>query len=231
MLNYEVPPSILLSFVPAGVELDLFDGRVLVSVVGFRFLDTRVLGIPFPGHCNFDEVNLRFYVRRTMPDGEVRRGVTFVRELVPKRLIAAIAKLAYNESYTACPMRSIAPVGDTDSPGRVSFEWKPNGRWLHVAATAVGEATRPAADDEATFITERYWGYTRQRNGVTVEYQVEHPPWRVWQVEAPELGAGTAAFYGPAFEPLLSVSPRSAFLAEGSAVRVFRPAVLDPKLA
>jgi uncharacterized protein YqjF (DUF2071 family) len=223
MLNYEIAPQILRPFVPAGVELDLFDGRALVSVVGFRFLRTRLLRVPIPLHRDFDEVNLRFYVRREVPGGEVRRGVAFVRELVPRAAIALVARIAYNEPYLAVPMHSTAPAGMSESPGRVEYHWTTPAGPQHVAATAVGAPAVPAPGSEAAFITEHYWGYTRQRDGGTVEYQVSHPAWRVWRVEATQFLIDVAGLYGAVFEPALREAPVSAFLAEGSAVTVHRP--------
>lgn len=223
MLNYEVAPVVLQPLIPAGTVLDLWEGRALVSVVGFRFLDTRVLGVPTPFHRSFDEVNLRFYVRRQMPNGELRRGVAFVRELVPRAAIAFLARLAYNEPYRAVPMRSTAPALSTETPGRLTYEWRTAADWQHVAATAIGPPDVPAPESEAAFITEHYWGYTRQRDGGTVEYQVTHPSWRVWAAGSPELVADIARLYGPEFERSLSAPPSSAFVAEGSPVVVSRP--------
>jgi len=122
MLNYEVDVTALAPLVPAGTVLDLWQGRALVSVVGFRFLDTRLRGVAVPFHRNFEEVNLRFYVRREVSDGPARRGVVFVRELVPRVAIASLARWAYNEPYRAVPMRSVAPATPVDAPGRVSYE-------------------------------------------------------------------------------------------------------------
>ena len=223
MLNYEVPAATLLPFVPRGTTLDRWNDRVLASVVGFRFLRTRVLGVPIPFHRNFDEVNLRFYVRREMPTGGVRRGVVFIRELVPRPAIALMARLAYNEPYSALPMRSRAPVKLTDTPGTVQYEWRRERSWEHVAATAVGTASVPAPGSEAQFITEHYWGYTRQRDGSTVEYEVNHPSWRVWDAHKPSLQAHVASLYGGEFAEPLATAPCSAFLAEGSPITVYRP--------
>lgn len=228
MLSYEVPREAMSPLVPRGTELDLWRGRALASVVGFRFLDTRVLGVPIPWHRDFDEVNLRFYVRRAMPDGAVRRGVVFVRELVPRAAIALVARLAYDEPYRAVPMRSVAPRGATDAPGRVAYEWRAGGRWQHVAATAVGAPTRPAPDAEAAFVTEHYWGYTRRRDGRTTEYEVTHPPWRVWAAERASLDADVRALYGEAFVAPLAAAPTSAFIAEGSPIVVHRPRTASP---
>ena len=227
MLNYEIPPEVLAPFVPRGTTLDLWQGRALASVVGFRFLDTRVVGVPIPFHRNFDEVNLRFYVRRELPDGETRRAVVFIRELVPKRMIAWVARALYNEPYRALPMRSETPRAPTETPGQVRYAWRRRTTagvsWEHVAACAVGGASVPAFGTEAQFITEHYWGYTRQRDGSTIEYEVRHPSWRVWAADDADLRVDVATLYGSEFVGPLTAPPRSAFIAEGSPVSVHWP--------
>jgi uncharacterized protein len=223
MLNYEVAPAVLAPLVPAGTVLDLWQGRALVSVVGFRFVHTRVLGVPVPFHRNFEEVNLRFYVRREMTSAAPRRGVVFVRELVPRAAIAGLARLAYNEPYRAVPMRSAVPAGSVEAPGTLTYEWRTGVAWQRLAATATGRATVPAPGSEAAFITEHYWGYTRQRDGSAVEYEVTHPVWRVWPAAEPVLDADLVDLYGPAFATALGCPPVSALVAEGSAVAVYPP--------
>lgn len=223
MLNYDVDAAFLHALVPRGTELDLWNGRAIASVVGFRFLRTRLLGIPIPLHRNFEEVNLRFYVRRTTRDGDVRRGVVFVRELVPRLAIALTARAAYNEPYRAVRMRSTVPQVPVEAPGRISYEWRTGSRWQSVSASAIGEATLPAATSEEAFITEHFWGYTRQRDGGTVEYEVSHPRWRVWAGTSPSLVANVPRLYGSSFARALASEPASAFIAEGSEVTVFRP--------
>ncbi|HEX7979071.1 MAG TPA: DUF2071 domain-containing protein, partial [Gemmatimonadaceae bacterium] len=219
--------EVLGPLVPRGTRLDLWEGRALVSVVGFRFIDTRVIGVPIPFHRNFDEVNLRFYVRRELPGGEARRGVVFIRELVPKPMIAWVARALYNEPYRALPMRSEAPHAPTEAPGPIRYAWRrrtaAGPAWEHVSARAVGDATVPAAGTEVQFITEHYWGYTRQRDGSTIEYEVRHPSWRVWAGEGAELHADVATLYGPELVDSLAGRPRSAFIAEGSPVSVHWP--------
>ena len=227
MLNYQVDPAVLHALVPRHTVLDLWNGRAIASVVGFRFLRTRLLGAPIPLHRNFEEVNLRFYVRHTTSSGDVRRGVVFVRELVPKAAIAMVARLAYNEPYWALPMRSTVPRTPVDDPGCVSYQWRTGSRWQHLSAMASGRPALPASASEESFITEHFWGYTRQRDGATVEYEVEHPRWRVWAATESSLDADVPRLYGSSFARALAVSPVSAFIAEGSAVTVFRPRRLN----
>ncbi len=220
MLNYEVDAALLRPHVPAGTALDAWQGRTFASIVGFLFMGTRVFGVPVPLHRDFEEVNLRFYVRRDAADG-VRRGVVFIRELVPRRAIAFVARAMYNEPYRALPMRSVITAGE--HPG-ASYSWFLGGRWHRCGATTRAAAAIPAPGSLEEFITEHYWGYTRQQDGSTVEYRVTHPQWPVAAATA-DLDADLAELYGPELAAQLR-QPASCFLADGSAISVHRPARL-----
>ena len=221
MLNYEVDPELLRSRVPKGTEVDFWNGRAFISLVGFRFLDTRVLGVRVPFHTNFDEVNLRFYVRHKSGD-EWRRGVVFIREIVPRSAIAYVARWVYNEQYIALPMKSVVdpPSSSNGLRGSVCYSWKWGGQWNEVSAEVSGEPSPLAAGSEAEFITEHYWGYAAQRDGSTLEYRVEHPSWRVWSADASHFKGEVAALYGAEFAKILAGPPSSAFVAEGSEIIV-----------
>lgn len=223
MQNFEVDPALLEPLVPAGTLLDAWRGRTLASIVGFRFLDTRVRGVKIPFHSDFDEVNLRFYVRREV-GGEVRRAVVFIKEIVPRRAIAWVANTIYGEKYVALPMRHEVAL-----PGTTSYSWRHRGRWERLAATTVGApcAAQPGSEEE--FITEHYWGYAAQRDGGTVEYQVEHPRWNVWRAATSELDVDVAALYGERFAPFLRGAPSSTLVADGSDVIVRKGARLPAR--
>lgn len=220
MLNYEVDPDVLRPLVPDGTELDSWSGKTVVSIVGFLFLRTKVLGVGIPFHRDFAEINLRFYVRRQAED-ETRRGVVFVREIVPRWAIAATARWIYGEKYVACPMRSKVehPNG---GQGRLQYGWRHSGQEYALDVEFGGPAAYPAPGSQEEFITEHYWGYAAQRGASTVEYQVEHPQWRVWEASRATLSAGVGAFYGEEWVPFLSSQPDSAFVADGSPVVVRR---------
>jgi len=220
MMNYPIDPAILQPRLPRGCELDFFDGRTFVSMVGFRFLDTRVMGCRLPGHTDFDEINLRFYVRHRNAAGEWQRGVVFVREIVPRRLIAFVARTVYNEPYIALPCRHDVQLAEGNTPGYAEYAWQFAGRWNRLRATFAGEPAIPPMDAEETFITEHYWGYNAQRNGGTKEYQVEHPRWPVWNATTTELDCDIAALYGAEYVPVLTQTPSSAFIAVGSEICV-----------
>ncbi len=216
MLNYAIAPEVLAPFVPVGTELDFHHGQTFVSVVGFLFLRTRLLGIPVPFHRNFEEVNLRFYVRHRSAEGW-RRGVTFVREIVPRRAIAWVARVFYDEPYLALPMRHNLVHGANGLSAE--YQWQREGRWETLALSAAGKSCEAAPDSHEEFITEHYWGYTKRAVG-TSEYQVEHPRWCVRSAESWKFDANVATLYGPMFVETLKAEPASAFIAEGSAIQV-----------
>jgi uncharacterized protein YqjF (DUF2071 family) len=219
MFNYEIDPEVLLPFLPRGTELDQWQGRTFVSIVGFLFLNTRIKGLAIPFHSNFEEVNLRFYVRRLAPDGW-RRGVVFIKELVPRSAIAWVARTFYNENYVAVPMGHERREEAGGSEQKIAYSWIFQGRKNRMELSTQGHAEEVAQNSSEEFITEHYWGYARQRDGGTVEYRVEHPRWRVWCVREAKLDCDGTDLYGPEFGPALSCSPASAFLADGSAVTV-----------
>ena len=221
MLNYEIDPAVLLPYVPRGTELDTWNGKTFVSVVGFLFLKTRVLGIPIPFHTSFEEVNLRFYVRRRGEDGW-RRGVVFIKEIVPKVAIATVARLVYNENYVALPMRHTLErvASATGVDVLAEYGWRLGEKWDYLRVKTHGQPEPLISGSEEEFITEHYWGYAAQNDGGCVEYRVEHPPWRVWQVSEYELSCDVSRLYGDVFVGALQGQPSSAFLAEGSGVVV-----------
>lgn len=219
MLNVGVDPDLLRSLVPRGCALDLFDGIAFVSVVGFQFVDTRVWGIGVPFHRTFDEVNLRFYVRRTA-QGEERRGVTFIREFVPRRAIAMLARWIYNEPYRAVPLSS---THDDAVPNGVPKRTRYRAGPIDLSIETQGVPRAPDPGSVEAFISEHYWGYTTQRDGGTLEYRVTHPPWRVAPATEASLRGDLSAAYGREFERALSAPPHSAWVADGSPVVVYRP--------
>jgi uncharacterized protein YqjF (DUF2071 family) len=225
MLNYVVDPGLIKRLIPAGTEIDYENGETFVSVVGFLFLDTRLLGLPIPLHRDFEEVNLRLYVRRKSAD-TWRRGVVFIRELVPRRAIALVARAFYGERYVALPMKhNIEHVDDGLS---VEYSWRRGKKWEFLKISASGEPQSISVGSHAEFITEHYLGYTCLRNGCG-EYRVEHPRWKIWNASSLEFQADVASLYGEQFAETLNQSPRSAFIADGSRITVQRREILLPR--
>lgn len=215
MLTYAVDPKLLIDRVPAGTTLDLWRGQALVSIIGFQFLETKVLGAPIPFHQDFEEVNLRFYVRRG-DDSGARHGIVFIREMVPRPAVGGMARLLYREPYQIVSMRSKVNPGP---PPDVDYEWNATGTWCRLAARAEGPGRElvPGSLDE--FVTERHWGYNGERGKETLEYRVDHPRWRIWHVDTTRVAYQAAPLCGHELAGHLK-DPISAIIADGSAVTV-----------
>jgi len=202
MLNYAVDPSLLAPYVPTGTELDFFDGQTYISLIGFEFNRTRVLGVAIPFHQDFEEVNVRFYVRREEGQG-IKRGVVFI-----------------SEKYTRVPMAHRIDLREDAQIAGGEFSWRLGREACVMQIETEGPAFLPAPGSEAEFITEHYWGYASQADGACLEYQVQHPQWQVWNAKRASFTGNAESIYGPQIAAVLTRLPSSAFLAEGSAVTV-----------
>lgn len=217
IFNYVVDPALLAPFVPAGTELDFFDGCAYVSLIGFEFNRTRVMSFSVPFHRSFEEVNLRFYVRRSS-----HRGVVFIRELVPRLAVAVVARLAFGENYSRTAMSHRISAQSDSGLLRAEFSWGAGEHRCTMQIETEGAATVPPDGSLGQFITEHYWGYSAQRDGGSLEYEVQHPRWPVLNAKRARFSGKAADFYGAEFAGILSRPPESAFFVEGSAVTVFR---------
>ena len=218
LINYSIDPSILKPYLPYGVELDTFNGIHYLSLVGFMFRDTSVLGIKIPFHVNFPEVNLRFYVKYN-DLGKWKRGVVFLSEIVPKYAVAFIANSIYRENYRRMPMR----VTEEISEQRIStsYEWKFRDNWNQLAVSAPNQPIVLQDGSEEEFITEHFWGYAKYSAEEASEYQVKHPRWNTFNVDSYNIECDFSSLYGKAFSTLNKQEPVSVFFAEGSAIEVF----------
>ena len=217
MTNYTVAPEVLAKYVPFGTELDLWESKCYVSLVGFMFLNTKLMGLSIPFHSDFEEVNLRFYVKRF--DGtEWKRGVVFIKEIVRKPALTFIANVVYNENYETLAMRH--EITEHSQNRTVEYGWKKNNRWNSIKVYTDLEATEIAAGSEAEFITEHYWGYAHVDSNSCNEYEVTHPKWKQYKVMDYEIDVDFGAVYGKEFESLNNQAPSSVFLAEGSEITV-----------
>jgi uncharacterized protein YqjF (DUF2071 family) len=220
MLNYAVDPELLNRNVPPGTLLDSFDGKTYVSLVGFRFFNTKLFGaLHVPFHVDFLEANLRFYVRRRKGDDD-RRGVVFISEIVPKHAIAAVARLVYGENYTCLPMKH--RINTKGLKRTVEYQWKIRGQWCALFAEGANLPAQPQSGSLEQFITEHYWGYSAQRTGGSLEYHVSHVPWKVWSTSRAGFEGDCSALYGCELGAILQRPPDCAFIADGSPVIVHR---------
>ncbi len=215
--NYVVEQCLLEPYIPAGTELDFWEGKCYLSLVGFMFINTKLLGIKIPFHSNFEEVNLRFYVKR-FEEGEWKRGVVFIKEIVPKRALTFVANTVYNENYETLPMGHFWEHNRDHL--KVEYSWKKGGQWNQISVDAEPVSIPQKKNTESEFITEHYWGYAKVNDETSNEYEVKHPRWQTYPVKSHEIDVNFAATYGEAFSFLGDKNPSSIFLAEGSEISV-----------
>ena len=218
LANYTVDPASLRPFLPARTELDTWEGDAYVSLVGFQFREVRVRGLRIPFHTQFPEVNLRFYVRHRQ-DGQWKRGVVFIREIVPLPAITLVANTLFRERYMTLPMRYTENKNDRHL--QAAYQWKFKGRWNRLTVDAEPDANPMETDSHEEFITEHFWGYARTGRDSTGEYQVAHPRWDIYPVLRQQIDCDFGGLYGAAFAGLEGQDPQSVFLAEGSSVQVY----------
>lgn len=216
VVNYEIDSSVLQNHVPRGTSLDDFDGKYYISLVAFMFLKNKLWGlIPTFPHYNFEEANLRYYIKRE-EESEVKKGVAFIREVVPSQIIAWTARTFYNEPYVKLPM---SHIWENDL---IRYSW--GDREQYSLECQIDSDLKELEENSFPFfILEHYWGYTPQKDGSTLEYQVEHPPWQYYDVKNVKVSEGLRDFYGQEFKAVLSQKPHSAFVAEGSPIKVHFP--------
>jgi uncharacterized protein YqjF (DUF2071 family) len=215
--NYAVDEQLLHPYLPPKTVIDKWNGTTYVSLVGFMFQNTKVLGMKIPFHINFEEVNLRFYVKHK--DGnEWKRGVVFIKEIVPKHAITLIANTFYKEHYQTLKMKH-SWITEADSR-MVKYEWKYNNQWQSFSLNAELNPSEIMPESEPEFITEHYWGYTKINDNTTFEYGVTHPSWQHYLVKEYDINVDYGLVYGKDFELLNNLKPTSVILAEGSEITV-----------
>ena len=217
MANYEIDAALLMPYLPKGVELDYYQGKCYVSLVGFLFENTRIFKIPIPFLGNFEEVNLRFYVVRKEAM-VIKRGVVFINETVPNKIVAFIANKLYKEHYTAIPTKFKWQINEQQK--QIEYQWKVKQTWNSIKVNASTEKEKMKSGSFEEFIFEHYYGYTKVNENKSLEYKVEHPRWEINQIKDYQINCDFATFYGASFNVLNHAKPDSVMLAEGSAVSI-----------
>lgn len=223
-INYEINRELLQNYLPKGTEIDLWNDKCYISLIGFMFEDVKVLGMKIPHHINFEEVNLRFYVKR-FEDGIWKRGVVFIKEIVPKHAITFVANTLYNEQYQTLPMRHERTTENENL--LFKYEWKKNDIWNSISVQTEKTLIPIEEHSEAEFISEHYYGYSISPRKKTVEYEVKHPRWQQYKVIDYSLDVDFEATYGDEFSFLQSLKPASCFVAKGSKISIESKKILS----
>jgi uncharacterized protein YqjF (DUF2071 family) len=219
MANYEIDPKLLLPYLPSGVTLDLFKGRAYVSLVGFMFKNTKLFNIPIPWFGSFEEINLRFYVKRMELDGQIKRGVVFINETIPYPIVAWMANKLYKEHYSVVPTKHHNESNEKNK--KIQFDWKLGAKWCSLYVLSDTKLEPILANSLEEFIYEHYYGYTKIDEQITEEYQLEHPSWMTHKVLDYSIDCDFKAMYGNSFSILNQTKPTAVFMAKGSDVAIF----------
>lgn len=226
MINYAVDSKILKPYLPHNTDIDLWNGTCYISLVGFMFVNTKVLNIKVPFHIDFEEINLRFYVKYGN-NIEYKRGVVFIKEIVPRPALTFIANTLYNENYETMPTRHKWVEGNDTLT--VKYAWKKD-KWNLIKVVADKDAVDIKPYSEEEFITEHFWGYTKVNLFTTSEYEVAHPRWQIYPVKEYEVNVDFENVYGRDFAFLKDSIPASVYLAEGSEILVKQGGKLSDKM-
>jgi uncharacterized protein len=218
MANYVINPKILVPFLPKGVELDFFNDKCYISLVGFMFKNIKLFNIPIPFFGSFEEINLRFYVKRIDENGLTRRGVVFINETIPYPIVAWMANKLYNEQYTVVPTKH--NIVEDKFFKIVEFEWLLNQKWNSIKVQATVASKEMEKNSLERFIYEHYFGYTKISESETEEYKLQHPSWKVSQVTDYAIDCNFEAMYSKSFSVLNEIKPEAVFIADGSAVAI-----------
>jgi uncharacterized protein YqjF (DUF2071 family) len=223
MANYVVPQELLAPYIPNKTELDLFEGKAFVSLVGFMFLNTKILGLSIPFHINFEEVNLRFYVKYN-DHGNWKRGTVFIKEIVPRAAISFVANNLYGEKYATMKMKHFHTIRDNEI--ETCYEWKCKDQWNKLSVLSENKSVPVKINSQEEFIAEHYWGYTKYSKTKTFEYEVKHPRWEIFNVLSSTVNCDFKGIYGDEFSLLDNSRPYSVFMAKGSEIKVHHKKIL-----
>jgi uncharacterized protein YqjF (DUF2071 family) len=216
MANYEIEPSTLAPYLPKGVELDFYNNKTYVSLVGFMFKNTRLFGLPIPFFGSFEEINLRFYVKK-IENRKIKKGVVFINETVPFKIVALLANKLYKEHYISIPTKNSIDITENKD---IKFEWKINNRWNSLAVKSDTNKYKIEQGTIEEFIFERYFGFTKLSASSTQEYKIHHPKWMTHKILNSQIDCDFRSMYGDSFSMLNNQTPDSIVLAEGSQVSV-----------
>jgi hypothetical protein len=224
MANYVVPASFLLPYVPYKTELDFFEGKAYVSLVGFNLHKTKVLGFSIPMHVNFEEVNLRFYIKHN-DHGTWKRGLVFIKEIVPKRAVSFIANNLFREKFATMSMRHFH--NDTGGNLETCYEWLFKKKWNKISSVTDKRSKKIAEGSCECFFIDHYWGYSKFSKSKTYQYQVEHPAWESLKVLSYSIDCDFGSIFGDEFSFLNNEKPASVLMTKGSEIRLQHKKVIE----
>ena len=225
-VNFQIDPKVLAPRIPKGLELDFYKGETYVSLVAMMLRDVRVWGIPIHIATGFEELNMRFYVRRKDGDG-YQRGACFIKDYVSSGAAAWILGSLFKADFHKIKMKhdNTGFADDGESVPSVDYRWKVGDHWNRLRIKARSKVQKTGSDTKVGFILNHNNEYS-SRKGKTLEYRATHPTWTVWDAAQANFTCDVKTLFGQEFEKPLSKRPASVFVASGSDFTIYKPTTL-----
>tara|TARA_B100000809_G_scaffold118758_1_gene117075 strand:- start:46028 stop:46750 length:723 start_codon:yes stop_codon:yes gene_type:complete len=215
--NYIIDPAILDKHIPNGTLLEAHNGKHYVSLVGFRYCETRLLNIRVPYHHIFEEINLRFYVKREISPGNWRSEVAFAKLFFPKKALTLVAKYIYKENYETLNMRHSWTEKENHLLTSYGLHKK---NWHNFEIQSDKKSRKVASDSSEFFFSKHYWGTSQIDHRSSTVYEIEHPDWEAYDIVDSNVSFDFNTIFGSEFKHLTNTQPDSVHLFKGSEVIV-----------
>jgi hypothetical protein len=174
-LHWRFDPGVIQRRLPAGFQVDTFDGAAWVSMTPF-FMTFRVSGLPpIPGMRAFPETNVRTYVRG--PGGE--DGIWFFSLEASSLPLVLSARTLYGVPYRWAAMS--VDVGTTVRYQSRRRLGPPAGHDI-----TIRPGDRCGGTDLDHWLSGRWRGWTRVA-GQACSVPAAHPPWQLCEASVVHL--------------------------------------------
>ena len=176
-LHWPMAAAVLRPHLPAGLELETFDGSAWLGVVPFRMARTRLRWLPpVPTTHTFPEINLRTYVR-----AGGRSGVWFFSLDAASRLAVESARLGFGLPYFAARM-ACRRDGECVHYHSERTDWRGPAASFRGDWRPVGSFAPAVRGTLLHFLVERYCMFVSRR-GRLMCGEVAHAPWQLAAAE------------------------------------------------
>lgn len=216
-MNYIISPEILENYLPAYTIIDYFKGNCFTSLVGFPFRNVEIAGMKIPFYTDFEEINLRFYVKRF--DGTTwRKGTVFISEIANKSALKFLANSFLHEKYQTLETRQ--EIKENSELIETKYSWRTWMNWQFLNLISEKPSESVAEGTEAHFIMDRSSGYQKYDTATTNEYGISHPKWNIYPIRSFDINVDFEESFDSNFPVLNETLPHSVILARGSSVAV-----------
>ena len=107
---------------------------------------------------------------------ELKRGVVFISEVVPHKIVSFLANKLYKEHYSTAKMASSILVENEIK--QIKYTWQSQSQMYSIDTSFFDKQDDIEPNSLEEFIYEHYYGFTKVSARETWEYKVNHPRWQ-----------------------------------------------------